>query len=253
MLKTLTNQIGQALNKSEKKLTFNIPKASGRRLVISDIHGCSKTFRELVDKIALTKSDQLFLLGDFIDRGLDSKGVLDFMGELAEEGFQLFPILGNHEQMLLEISKQHASAVQTYAIRNRIENLITPEGKLQPVYKDFLESLPYYYELADFYIVHAGFNFQAPNPFADFTEMLWIRDFKADKDWIGDRIVVHGHTPVYKSVIMESIHNRHSIIPLDNGCVFSPGGISEDYGNLLCLNLDTFEVISQPNLHDVVS
>ncbi len=48
-----------------------------KRYVIADIHGCTKTFHALLEKISLQKADQLFLLGDYIDKGKDGAGVID--------------------------------------------------------------------------------------------------------------------------------------------------------------------------------
>lgn len=53
-----------------------IPKTkNGRRIAIGDIHGCLNTFQKLLEKIDLTHDDQLFLLGDLIDKGQRSRGV----------------------------------------------------------------------------------------------------------------------------------------------------------------------------------
>ena len=73
-----------------------------RKIAISDIHGCIRTFRYLLEeKIRLQPEDHLFLLGDFIDRGPNSKGVIDYILELQQSGYQLTCLLGNHEEMLL--------------------------------------------------------------------------------------------------------------------------------------------------------
>lgn len=251
ILKKLISKLTTSLTHSDKKGTFPIPESKGRRLVIPDIHGCPNTFRELVEKIALTKDDQLFLIGDYIDKGLNSKGVLDFISELDHDGYELYPLRGNHEQMFLDIAKENNYMLESYAQRERLTDML--DGiKIKEPYLSFFESLPYYYELKDFFIVHAGFNFKAPNPFEDFDEMMWIRDYEADPNWTGNKPIIHGHTPFNKELIMEAIHNRYPIIPIDNGCVFSNGGFSENFGTLLCLNLDTFEVITQTNLNDLV-
>ena len=101
-------------------------------------------------------------------------------------------------------------------------------------------------------MVHAGFNFRSQSPFEDYEEMLWIRDWKPEMHWLGNKRVIHGHTPVYKEISLEAIHNEYPVIPLDNGCVFSQGDFNQNYGTLLCLNLDSLELISQPNLNDIV-
>jgi predicted MPP superfamily phosphohydrolase len=75
----------------------------GRRFAIGDIHGCNLTLQALVkEQLQLTKQDQLFLLGDYVNRGPDSMGVLNFIMGLQAEGYQVFALRGNHEQMLLD-------------------------------------------------------------------------------------------------------------------------------------------------------
>ena len=56
-----------------------------RKIVISDIHGCLNSFKALLYKIVYSKRDELYLLGDFIDRGPDSKGVIDYIWKLQIE------------------------------------------------------------------------------------------------------------------------------------------------------------------------
>ncbi len=74
-----------------------------RLFAISDIHGCYRPFYELVvNTIKLRKSDQLILLGDYIDRGDQSKEVIDFIIDLSKKGFNIIPLTGNHEVMLCD-------------------------------------------------------------------------------------------------------------------------------------------------------
>ena len=68
-----------------------------RIIAIADVHGCNRTFGQLlIEKVRLNKIDTLYLLGDFIDRGPDSKGVLDTILELLCDDYDVRPILGNH-------------------------------------------------------------------------------------------------------------------------------------------------------------
>ena len=108
-------------------LSAKIEKGRGKRLVIPDIHGCSNTFKELIEKVAPTKDDQLFFLGDYIDRGVDSSGVLKYLNELSEKGYQVFPIRGNHEQMLLDAS-EYPGVLQAHARKENVKDLITSKG-----------------------------------------------------------------------------------------------------------------------------
>ncbi len=70
--------------------------------IIPDIHGCIKTLRSLVEcRLCVTASDSLYFLGDYIDRGPGSAGVIDYIIDLQESGINVGCIKGNHEHMLL--------------------------------------------------------------------------------------------------------------------------------------------------------
>jgi len=105
-----------------------------RTIAIGDIHGCSKALRAIVDAIRPASDDTLVFLGDFVDRGPDSRGVLDFVLEL-EKICTVVPLVGNHELMLLEsagnplaleswLAVGGAATVRSYG--GRLEN-IPPE------------------------------------------------------------------------------------------------------------------------------
>src|SRR5438876_897645 len=99
-----------------------------RNFVISDIHGCLKTFRYLLeDIIHYTKSDTLYLLGDYIDRGPDSKGVIDYILSLKERGYRIYPLKGNHEQLLLDAYEEAPFAEKAW-LRNGGENTLKSFG-----------------------------------------------------------------------------------------------------------------------------
>jgi serine/threonine protein phosphatase 1 len=72
----------------------------GRTIAIGDVHACSAALAALVRGIDLTELDTLVFLGDYIDRGPDSRGVLEQVIGLAER-WSVVPLLGNHEEMLL--------------------------------------------------------------------------------------------------------------------------------------------------------
>ena len=243
-------------------ISLQIPKPkNGRRFAIADVHGCAHTLAALVQKIGLEKDDQLFLLGDYIDRGKDSAGVLDFIMNLESNGFQVFALKGNHEDMFLEewqLSQQasHTFKSKTIFLRlmkfNKAEKLLDENQQPKLRYLNFMENLYYYFELPDFYLVHAGFNFQTPDFKQDLRSMLWIRNFAETEisfeQTKGKRIVV-GHSIHDLGTIKQKIAEKSLIIPLDNGCYYgakNPIEVYEGhYANLCCLNLDTFELITQ--------
>ena len=216
-----------------------------RRLVIPDIHGCINSLKGILDKINLQKSDQLFFLGDFIDRGPSSSGVLNLILELQKDSYAIFPLRGNHEQMLLDTARYNPEELANLAKANNVADLLDG-NQVKANYFGFLDSLPFYYELDDFFLVHAGFNFDAQNPFEDYYAMLWIRGFVPNNQWLKDKPVIHGHDPATMEEIQDSINNRKLKMPLDNGCVHY--GLRHGMGNLLCLNLDTLELFIQKNV-----
>lgn len=227
------------------------PGNKGRRFVISDIHGCSKSFRALLSRLDLRRKDQLFLLGDYIDRGPDSSGVLDIIIRLMEDGYNIYPLRGNHEQMVMDrYTLNEPEELTSYLEKNNSDDLLGDNWKLRSDYLKFFRRTAYYFELDKFYLVHAGFDFNARSPFEAYEEMLWIRQFEASKRVLNGKLLVHGHTPHLLDVIKESVSSRDSVIPLDNGCVYY--GENQYLGNLLCLNLDTFDLIIQENKDDVI-
>jgi serine/threonine protein phosphatase 1 len=222
----------------------------GRQLVIADIHGCLTTFKHLVEKIVLTTNDQLFLLGDYIDKGKDSVGVLDFLLELKQNNYQIFTLRGNHEQMLLETHhKKYRSQEFLLPLLRKNRGIIDENRKILPKYYDFIANMPYYYELDSCFLVHAGFNLEKSNPFIDFESMLWIRDFSVTLEQIIEyfkgKKVIFGHNPIFLQHIQQDIKMLKPAICLDNGCVFKSKWF---LGNLVCLDLGTMELIIQENV-----
>ncbi|MFN8254702.1 MAG: metallophosphoesterase family protein [Bacteroidales bacterium] len=223
-----------------------------RRLVISDIHGCSKTFKKLVEKTGLSKTDILFLLGDYIDRGPDSCGVIDFILKLQSEGFDIRPIRGNHEQEMLDAFEEYdASTFRFYAHRFKSDDLIDSYGKLKEPYHGFMKQLPFFIELPDFFLVHGGINFELENPFADEKQLLVLRKTYYNEEKAGKRRIVFGHQITYFENIMAAIENKEKLIPLDNGCVYNrPHKIYDctRLGKLLCFDLDRFKLEMVSNI-----
>ena len=79
---------------------------SDRLIAIGDIHGCSVALRTLIEAIDPGASDIVVTLGDYVDRGPDSKGVIDQLIELGKRT-QLVALMGNHEEMMMEVVQGH--------------------------------------------------------------------------------------------------------------------------------------------------
>ena len=214
-----------------------------RTFAIGDIHGCNTTFKLLLQQLALQPGDVLYCLGDYIDRGPDSKGVIDTILALRAEGHTVHTLRGNHEQLLLEalespfnvplwVRNGGDATLKSFGIK-RITQIPAP-------YADFFHQTEDYLIAGDTILVHAGLNFSLDDPFEDHYAMLWTREPFIDAQWLGNRIVVHGHTPTP----LERIRQQEGpLYNLDGGCVYSQKG----YGNLIAMNLATKELIVQPS------
>jgi len=228
----------------------------GSRWVIGDIHGCIATFQTMVEQeINLQPGDTLFLLGDFIDRGPGNKAVIDYILRLQEQAYDVRPIKGNHEFMLLEalgsetyytLWMRNAGMTTLHDFRIDVEQFPGPEGvRMIPAsYLDFFQQLPYYWESEGFFLVHAGLNPESLHPLNDTDTMIWTRREEYNPAFLNGRKLIHGHSPLLLEEILRRISNKDTLIyNLDGGCVYRdfPG-----LGNLVALNLDSgeFRVLS---------
>ncbi|MBB4079195.1 serine/threonine protein phosphatase 1 [Lewinella aquimaris] len=202
------------------------------RYAISDIHGCAQTFGRLLERIQLQKTDELFLLGDYIDRGPDSDGVLRMIWKLVHEKYSVVCLRGNHEQMLLD-ALLSAKTPWDYRPRRRDREDV----------EQWMSALPYYYETPGYLLVHAGLNFGAPDPLADTEAMLWARHWEEEVDeaWLGDRILLYGHTPATMAAVADNVAHMQETkyACIDSGCAMNVPGM----GYLTAVNLDTGEAV----------
>jgi serine/threonine protein phosphatase 1 len=112
-------------------------------------------------------------------------------------------------------------------------------------FMEFLESMDFYHQMDDFLVVHAGLNFELPDVMADTQSMMWIRNTVVFPEKIGNRTLVHGHTPTVLDKIKESIDTNSKDIDLDGGCVYWG---TEGLGNLCALELNSMKLEVQPNV-----
>lgn len=211
-----------------------------RILAISDIHGCLNTFKALLHQINFSKEDHLFLVGDFIDRGPDSKGVIDYIWALEAAGHIITCTKGNHEQMMLD-SLVNLNQSRNWLIHGGSQTLdsfgVADLKGVTKKYIRWMRELPHFALKEDYVFVHAGLNFDMPNPMDGAASMLWIRNWHTDVNyqWLGNRIIVHGHTPMKKANIEEMFKTIDylQILDIDAGCVFDYAG----FGHLCCVDL----------------
>ena len=200
---------------------------NGRIIAIGDIHGCHQEFTELLERLALTKDDQLILLGDLVNRGPDSCRVID----LARASRAL-SLLGNHELRLLNYRKSRDTAFLKEGDQETFE-------KLRPEDWAYLEAmvLTHYVEELNTVFVHGGFLPNEPwqkQPAHIVTRVQVINEngkplkraecpeCPAWADlWNGPPFVVYGHTP------RPEIYKLKWSVGIDTSCVM--GGFLTAY------------------------
>ena len=203
-----------------------------RRFVIGDVHGCSKALRAIIEKIAPRSEDQLIFLGDFIDRGPDSRGVIDLMLSIAQQS-RVIGLRGNHEVMLLgvvyggcdpQLWLQGGGAATLASYGGAI-------GKIPASHLDFFRSLRPHHETERELFIHAGYDPAVPAEETDDATRYWnhLTDIPA-AHCSGKRVFV-GHTPQANGQVLDRGH----LVCLDTYCF---GG-----GWLTAFDLDTDQII----------
>lgn len=216
-----------------------------RIFAIGDIHGCCKTFKKLiVEKIQLTKNDLIYCTGDYIDRGEDSKGVIDFILELKAKGFSVFTLRGNHEQMMLN-ALYDKNAMKLWMQNGGMKTLqsfgISALADVHEKYWIFFHETMLYFDTEKYIFVHAGLNFKRKNILQDKEAMLWIRDFPHEQPALENKLLIHGHTPI---PLLEILKQKENCINIDGGCVYKD---HYGLGNLVAIELTSHTFIWQQN------
>ncbi|MDD3687727.1 MAG: metallophosphoesterase [Bacteroidales bacterium] len=216
-----------------------------RRFAIGDIHGCSRTFRKLIKKLDLNPDDEVYILGDMINRGKDSSGVLNYIIKLRKQGYKIFPLRGNHEQTLLNVVSNYPDHIHDYLRQFKSEDLLSLKGNIKKKYLNLLESFPHHYELDNCIFVHAALNLTDEDIFADKNFMITSRYQLGKTERLQGKTLIHGHVSMEFNIIKSNIATKQPIICIDNGCIY--GDQRNGYGKLVCLNIDTFEIITKKN------
>jgi serine/threonine protein phosphatase 1 len=209
---------------------------------VGDIHGCAHLLDKLHEQILRDAENVrcerrvVIYLGDYVDRGPDSRGVVSRLLDGPLDGFETHFLMGNHEEFLLDFLEDveagpgwlfnggHAT-LMSYGV-DLGSGLELDRTSLEKIQQEFLERLPaahldFYRELefscveGDYFFVHAGVRPGVDLQNQSDEDMLWIRDefLNADDDF--GKIVVHGHTITWEPEF------RHNRIGIDTGAFTS--------------------------------
>ncbi len=206
--------------------------------VIGDIHGCLDEMRYLLEGLPLQRGDRIVFLGDYIDRGPDSCGVISHLLELqtANDHTMVF-LKGNHEDMLLAylglgghygdmfLYNGGATTLASYGIIDFGAPAAEIAAQLPSSHLQFVANLETFFVIKPFFCVHAGIHPLKSLNQQDESEMLWIRNEFILKPHSLPFTVLFGHTP--QSEVFFDLPYK---IGLDTGLV---------YGNKLsCLEVE---------------
>ena len=219
-----------------------------RNIAIGDIHGCVKSLRYLIEeKVCPTAMDKLFFMGDYVNKGPDSKGVIDYLLELKKSELQVCFLRGNHDQLMINAWKDE----QIFSEFLERGGTATMDSfhcdslmDISPSYFSFLATTEFFKEINNNILIHAGFDFKDESIFPDFDTMLTIREMEVDLEKTEGKRVIHGHVPITLEDLKSKLPTDWKEISIDTGCVYvdQPGK-----GYLTAMILDTYELFYVQN------
>jgi len=211
---------------------------------IGDVHGCSQEFEQLVEMLPLQDRATLVCLGDYIDRGPDSRGVIDILLDL-EQRHRIVTLKGNHESMLLDfLDSPHSKSAGMFIFNGGSATLASyadAKGRyrIPNEHLEFLRRLRVFYETERHFFVHAGvpeIPLEKVDPVKQESVLLWIRKKFLNSHYQWSKMIVHGHSRVPEVEIKQ---NR---INLDTACAYG--------GKLSAMHLPSKRVYSIPRNPD---
>lgn len=233
-----------------KRKTDEATVPEGTRVyVIGDIHGRADLLNDLHEKIRADAADfpdwrkVLVYIGDYVDRGLQSKEVIDLVLNTSFPDFEPVYLKGNHEALMLDFLGEcrdcatwlgNGGKATLYSYGVHLDERLSADARLEearrrlnealpPAHRAFLESLRLSHEEGDYLFVHAGIRPRLPLDRQDEHSLLWIRDEFLCSSADHGKVVVHGHSVSWNPEV------RQNRIGIDTGAFAS--------GVLTCLVL----------------
>lgn len=198
--------------------------ANGRRIFIGDVHGHYDGLMRLFEAIAPTSADQVFFLGDLIDRGPKSAEVVNFVSNSGHTC-----IMGNHEQLLLESlpnGKVNHQALQAWLYsggQTTVASYRNPAALME--HMEWISQLPTHLDLGDIWLAHAGLHPGLPIAEQTVQEYCWIREefHSTSRPYFSDKLIITGHTITFTlpDVLPGAIAKGQGWIDIDTG-VYHP-------------------------------
>ncbi len=200
-----------------------------RRIIIGDVHGYYDGVIRLLNKIKPDGEDQIYFLGDLIDRGPDSNKIVTFV---RRGNYKC--IRGNHEQMLIDSFSSISGKVNGQALQAWLyaggQTTVTSYGKHGIPQEDleWIRNLPTYFDLGDIWLVHAGIDPQLPLTKQNEHQFCWIRDefHRMSEPYFPDKLIITGHTMTFTfhGVLPGKLASGNGWLDIDTGAYHPKSG-----------------------------
>lgn len=213
-------------------------------IAIGDIHGCAQTLDALLRVLAPGQNEHLVFLGDYVDRGPDSCGVIERLLKLEQTHNCTF-LRGNHDDYLLEWCETGAyEDWHLFGGDRTLESYRHPSGAVDipEFHVDFLRRTRFFLDTPNYLFVHGGVD---PNltvaqnlTVPDLRALMYCRKHLQARTVVWEKCVVFGHTPMPEPIVTPRM------IGLDTGCVF---GEKRGLGRLTAIRLPRNEIVCVTN------
>jgi Calcineurin-like phosphoesterase len=190
-----------------------------RVIAIGDIHGCATALRALIEVIQPKTDDSLITLGDCVDRGPESRQAIEMLLQLREK-CRLIPLLGNHEEMMLNVldGKPQPDDWMQCGGAATAESYRGADGKIRPIPEeqvDYVRTWGDYFETNSHFFVHAGYEFERPLSQQHWRTMRWQSlKFGIPEPHISGKTAVVGHSSQKSGEILNLGH----LVCIDTYC-----------------------------------
>lgn len=215
------------------------------KYVMSDLHRCFDKFIQMLGEIKFKDSDELYILGDIVDRGDKPIDILNYI--IEHKNITL--LKGNHEDMMCDFQLNGDLSLWMFNGGNTTYNQILKNNDVYYIDKicDYIRKLPVIKIVDKYILVHGGlvfpknYNELTINEFIEYQdkeECLWQRSHIGNEKQFKDYIIVCGHTPVQNIEPKKEVKIIHRLghIYIDCGCCFE-----KNNSKLACLRLDDLE------------
>lgn len=219
---------------------------SHRRIFIGDVHGYYDGLMILLEAIALGSDDQVYFLGDLIDRGPQSALVVDFVQRSGHHC-----LLGNHEQMLISVMARNNVSTFTqqswlysggYATVASYKDRVIPQAHV-----DWMLQLPTHLDLGDIWLAHAGIDPRISLEEQTAEQFCWVREefHSLQQPYFPDKLIIVGHTITFTlpGVAPGKLAQGQGWLDIDTGAYHPRSGwlTALDFTNRQVYQVNVFE------------